>query len=334
MKTELLPPVADFYNKVLELLTKARSHVVQSMNQTMVYSYYEIGRVIVEEEQNGAKRVDYGQKILKELAKRLTTRFGKGFSMGNLERMRGFFKMYSLPISATPLRKLQSDARKGVKSKSALLKITQVVDFRLSWSHYLKLMRIENPAERRFYEIESINNNWSLRKLERQFDSALYERLALSIGPQSFNGCYLERSGSNAKGVSELSPGLPSVARLPWVSVPLPPTPNGVTSRRRRAFGNPGRNPVGVVNYSGNKPRVGTRSSYQPWAKIRNPFGVKSRFAPEVNATSTFQSRIPARFCTKSDVSCLSQPQHQRPRTHTNLGQRPRFHFQLLESKQ
>jgi predicted nuclease of restriction endonuclease-like (RecB) superfamily len=145
----------DFFLKVAELLKQARKSIVHSINRTMVFTYFEIGRMIVEEEQGGSERAEYGKYILQELAKRLTSEFGKGFSQRNLEQMRQFFLIYS---------KAQ----------------TLSAEFKLSWSHYLKLMRIDNEDERRFYEIESIENNWSLRELQRQFDSALYERLALS----------------------------------------------------------------------------------------------------------------------------------------------------------
>jgi predicted nuclease of restriction endonuclease-like (RecB) superfamily len=162
----------------------------------MVYTYYEVGRLIVEEEQKGAKRAGYGREILKELSKRLKISFGKGFSMTNLEQMRFFYKAYSVPVLKASSRKSRkanflpipqtlseeflSLGNMQLKSNSVSSKVSQVPDFNLSWSHYLKLMRIPNPAERRFYEIESLANNWSFRELERQFDSSLYERLSLA----------------------------------------------------------------------------------------------------------------------------------------------------------
>ena len=145
----------DLFNKVASLLNEARKSVVQTVNKTMVFTYFEIGRMIVEEEQNGKERAEYGKQILKELSKRLNAEFGKGFSQRNLEQMRQFYLTYS---------KAQ----------------TLSAEFNLSWSHYLKLMRIDNEDERNYYEIEAYNNNWSLRELQRQFDSALYERLVLS----------------------------------------------------------------------------------------------------------------------------------------------------------
>jgi len=150
----------DFYNKIVELLKNARSKVVQTVNKTMVYTYFEIGRTIVEEEQKGKERAEYGKQIIKELSQRLTYEFGKGFSATNLKQMRQFYLTYS-------------------KSQTLSDQLKKI-DFQLSWSHYLFLMKVDNPDERKFYEIEAINNGWSLRELQRQFDTALFERLVLS----------------------------------------------------------------------------------------------------------------------------------------------------------
>ena len=143
------------YSSIAELLQAARQTVVRAVNQTMVYTYYEIGHMIVEEEQHGEQRAAYGKQILEDLSRRLTLEFGKGFSVVNLRQMRAFYLTYAIQQTTS-------------------------AEWKLSWSHYLKLMRIENPDERRFYEIECAANNWSLKELQRQFDSALYERLALS----------------------------------------------------------------------------------------------------------------------------------------------------------
>ena len=157
----------DFYLKISDLLHLARKTVVQSVNKMIVLTYFEIGRLIVEEEQNGKERAAYGKQILKELSNHLTKEFGKGFSVENLSRMRYFYKTYSYRISSTPLTIFEKGS-------------TVPDEFKLSWSHYLVLMRIDNADERKFYEIEATENSWSLRELQRQFDSALYERLALS----------------------------------------------------------------------------------------------------------------------------------------------------------
>jgi predicted nuclease of restriction endonuclease-like (RecB) superfamily len=150
----------NIYKKVKDLLLEARQKVVLSVNSTMVYTYFEIGKIIVEQEQAGKERADYGKNLLKDLAKRLTNEFGKGFSITNLQQMKVFYLTYG-------------------KQQTLSVELTNY-NFQLSWSHYLKLMRIVNPDERRFYEIESAANNWSIRELERQFDTALYERLVLS----------------------------------------------------------------------------------------------------------------------------------------------------------
>jgi predicted nuclease of restriction endonuclease-like (RecB) superfamily len=145
----------------------------------MVQTYFDIGKVIVEEEQGGEERAKYGKYILKELSERLTKEFGKGFSQRNLEQMRQFYLNYS---------KAQ----------------TLSAEFKLSWSHYIKLMRIDNEQERKFYEIEAIENQWSLRELQRQYDSALYERLVLSRDKQgvkklSEKGLVLESATDSLK---------------------------------------------------------------------------------------------------------------------------------------
>lgn len=161
------PSNTTFYYQIVDLLQSARKKVVQTVNQTMVHTYFEIGRMIVEEEQDGKERADYGKEILKELSTILTERFGKGFSVDNLENMRRLYVTYGK--SETPSR-ISGKANSETPSRN----------FKLSWSHYLKLMRIEDINERQFYEIESFKNNWSVRELQRQFDSALYGRLALS----------------------------------------------------------------------------------------------------------------------------------------------------------
>lgn len=133
----------NLYSKIADLLHAARHNVVRAVNQTMVRTYFEVGRMIVEDEQKGEQRAAYGKQILEDLAIRLTHEFGKGFSVVNLRQMRAFYITYSIQQTAS-------------------------AEFNLSWSHYLKLMRIKNPAERSFYEIECAANNWTLKELQRQ----------------------------------------------------------------------------------------------------------------------------------------------------------------------
>ena len=156
------------FNDIKALLTQARTHVVKSVNTTMVVTYFEIGRLIVEHEQKGNIKAEYGEATLKQLSIQLTQEFGKGFSITNLQQMRTFYLTY------------QKQQTLSVKSQETQTLSAQSQKFTLSWSHYLKLMRINDLTERQFYETETIQNNWSLRELERQFDSALYERIVLS----------------------------------------------------------------------------------------------------------------------------------------------------------
>lgn len=136
----------------------------------MVYAYYEIGHRIYEEEQQGKERAAYGKYLLKELSDHLSKKFGKGFSITNLKQMRQFYLTYR----DDQISQKVSDQFKNLPVVSSGRK------FFLSWSHYLKLMRISDIDERHFYEIEAAKNGWSLSEMKRQFDSLLYERLALS----------------------------------------------------------------------------------------------------------------------------------------------------------
>lgn len=169
----------DLAERIEQLITEARRRTVAAVNTAMVYTYYEIGRMIVEDEQQGEQRAVYGSTMLKNVANRLTKKFGKGFSLTNLKQMRSFFLIYSQSIlgkGQTVSDQFENSATVSRNSQTP----SEELHFTLSWSHYLKLMRIDNPEERRFYEIEATENNWSLRELQRQFDSSLYERLALS----------------------------------------------------------------------------------------------------------------------------------------------------------
>lgn len=149
----------NFYKEIKELLHSAKNRVYQTINITMTQTYFEIGKRIVEEEQGGESRAEYGKSLLKLLSVQLINEFGKGFSVDNLENMRRFYLAF---------QKSETVSRK----------------FELSWSHYIFLTRIENIDERNFYEIESIENSWSLRELKRQFDTGLFERLSLSSDKQ------------------------------------------------------------------------------------------------------------------------------------------------------
>lgn len=178
------PSIDALYDKIAAIIEEARAKVASTVNLTMVYTYYEIGRYIVEDEQHGNVRAEYGKSVLKNLAKRLAAKYGRGFSADTLERTKKFYLLYSQnEISATPLRNLDGqDSTETISAtllrKSSETKVHQ--PFTLSWSHYIILMGVKNEPERRFYEIEATQNRWSVRELNRQYSSSLYERLALS----------------------------------------------------------------------------------------------------------------------------------------------------------
>jgi hypothetical protein len=156
-------------------------------------AYWLIGREIVEEQQRGQRRADYGARLLIELSSRLQADFGKGFSVNNLEHFRDFYLTYpqliTLGKSHAPRVKLVDSSETDVSKISHALrgKSTQVVPWKpgqlhpnLSWTHYRTLLRVDSAEPHAFYEIEAIKNNWSARELERQKNSLLHERLALS----------------------------------------------------------------------------------------------------------------------------------------------------------
>lgn len=145
----------DIFVDIKNIIEVSKKKIVSSINSTITTTYFLIGKRIVEEEQGGVERAEYGKNLIKNLSKKLTENYGKGFSERNLEQMRKFYLTYSISQTVS-------------------------AEFKLSYSHYLTLMRINNIEERNFYEIEAINNGWSLRELKRQMDSALYERLVLS----------------------------------------------------------------------------------------------------------------------------------------------------------
>lgn len=163
----------DYTQMAVGLIRAAKESVRRSVNLAMVYAYFEIGRIIVEQEQGSKDRAKYGERVIKNLAERLTEEFGKGFSEANLKLMRRFFLVFSNDgIGETMFVQFDPENR--------LPQTTTGRKFFLSWSHYLRLMRIRNPEERHFYEIEAIRNDWSLFELERQYSSSLFERLLLS----------------------------------------------------------------------------------------------------------------------------------------------------------
>jgi len=181
------------YERIRQILESARTKMARTVNTTQVVANWLIGREIVEEEQQGETKADYGKHLLADLSARLKQDFGAGYSVDNLEMFRRFYREYPTIISEAMSRKFNvpiiSDAPRrklppeetliGHALRSRSWKPGQLHP-NLSWTHYRTLLRVDKVEVRAFYEIEAIQNNWSARELERQINSLLYERLALS----------------------------------------------------------------------------------------------------------------------------------------------------------
>jgi len=153
MKKALTPSFENFYDRIREILESARNRSYRAVNFEMVQAYWDIGRTIVEEEQNGGSRADYGTGLLLSLSDRLTVDYGKGFDESNLRNMRMFYLRYQKRDALRP---------------------------ELSWTHYRILMRVEEDPAREFYLQECVEGNWSTRQLERQINSLYFERILMS----------------------------------------------------------------------------------------------------------------------------------------------------------
>lgn len=150
------------FENVCTVITETQNYVTRNINSAMVIAYFRIGQMIVEDQQRGNQRADYAKETIARLSIALNAEFGKGYSTSNLEYMRGFYLLYQHRIPQSTI---------GESSTTA---------FSLSWTHYIQLLKVKNDDERNFYEIEAKQNNWSVKELQRQYGSALYERLALS----------------------------------------------------------------------------------------------------------------------------------------------------------
>ena len=159
MKTIIKPNnemiVNDLFNQIEKVIISNKEKMIYQISDTLIATYFNIGKIIVENEQNGNIRAEYGKEVLLKLSKKLSEKFGTGFSRSALQNMRLFYVQYK---KCPPL------------------------DSKLSWSHYCYLIHIEDDAERNFYEKECINSKWSKRELKRQIDSSLFQRLLLSKG--------------------------------------------------------------------------------------------------------------------------------------------------------
>lgn len=187
VKNELVSVNTDaLFNKISAIIEEGRKYVATAVNLAEVYSKYKIGKYIVEDEQDGHYRAQYGKRVLETLSVQLTEKYGEGWSYRNLREYKQFYNMYSAEASTMPADQLpiSDEGEINLANTARQISSPKMADtarqFILSWSHYLILMRIKNAEERRFYEIESAKQQWSYRQLSRQVGSSLYERLALS----------------------------------------------------------------------------------------------------------------------------------------------------------
>ena len=141
--------------EISAMVNEAKSNLAKEINKSITYVYWNIGRIIVKHENEDNNRLEYGKEVLKELSKELTKLLGKGYSLTNLTYMRWFYNVYP---------------------------DYNMINESLSWSHYVELITIKDDAKRNFYEKECISSNWSVRELQRQLDTSLFERLLLSGG--------------------------------------------------------------------------------------------------------------------------------------------------------
>jgi predicted nuclease of restriction endonuclease-like (RecB) superfamily len=185
------------FKNIQSLVEQSRQELYAIVNTTLTETYFHTGRLIVEYEQQGSNRAAYAKETLINLSVKLTAVLGKGFSVDNLENMRKFYAVYKDDYlkhisknqkSEPVVRKLKNVSKSETLSRKSsvvqksepLVRKLTLSPFKLAWVHYLLLMRIENTIERKFYEIEAAAENWSKRELQRQYESALFERLALS----------------------------------------------------------------------------------------------------------------------------------------------------------
>lgn len=165
--------VNPLFMSVKALIEESRSQVVRNVNTVMIHTYFHIGKMIVHEQQNGNERAEYAEEIVAALSRSLSAEYGKGYSKRNLDYFKQFYLLYRDRIVQSPIAQSES----GEIPKS-LISFSE--HFKVSWTQYIQLMRINDVSEREFYEKEAVSNNWSVRELQRQYNSSFYERLALS----------------------------------------------------------------------------------------------------------------------------------------------------------
>jgi len=189
IKTEHNALVAE----VVPLIEASRAAAARSVNSVMTTTYWHVGRIIVEREQRGARRAEYGAAILERLGETLTARYGRGFSRRNIEQMRAFYLAWPIPQTASAIL----SARKA----QTLSALSGARSFALPWSHYVRLLSVSNASARAFYETEALRDGWTIRQLARQIETQFYERTALSK-----NKAAMLAKGARRRSTDTLSP--------------------------------------------------------------------------------------------------------------------------------
>lgn len=174
-----VPELKILCQKAVDLIDRARNTAIREVNLVQLLTYYTLGKWIVEVQQGGSGRAKYGKRVLETLSDALNHAFGKGYSVSTLTNIRKFYEIYKNRISAPMVTDFSEP-----NSQPLATKFGNDVPFRLSWTHYLILMRIQNEDERDFYEQLAIQENWGKRELSRQYGSSLYERMLIGKDKQ------------------------------------------------------------------------------------------------------------------------------------------------------
>jgi len=179
-------------SQISETFVRGQQRAVLAVNSYLVETYWKIGQYIVEYEQGGNLRAEYGKRLLEQLSKDLSQLHGKGFSLSNIKRMRQFYQTFSISATASHLFvSISATASHQLDQISAevpheLKQISATVSHKLTWSHYVELLKIDDPLERSFYEKQTIIENWSVAQLIRQKKTSLYLRLTASKDKEEY----------------------------------------------------------------------------------------------------------------------------------------------------
>ena len=193
--SSLTPDTSSLLTEIRALVQAARATASRQVNSLVVLTNFEVGRRIVLHEQGGEARAEYGRGVLKALSAQLSDEFGRGWSVDNLALMRRFYLTYRGRREISETASTISEGTGAMDISQALVATpgpSNSTPFSLSWSQYVFLVRIDDPDERAFYEVEAASNGWSLAELRRQFDTSLYERLALSRDKQGVRALAVE----------------------------------------------------------------------------------------------------------------------------------------------